>query len=183
MSGKALRQRNGSLYLVVLFAIFAGGVGALQLLPDHSIQDKRGKALQLRMTIGQLRQAFDMKYLVDPNYDPDLSTSIQIKAELKKLADENYLREESLSDLTIQKHLWNTQDCYFWYGISNFSQNSSFENLQADGSASSWTLIKDTQAQSDNIYLDTPQIDTYTAQNKLGKDFSTVGKSLKITYP
>lgn len=183
MNGKKIRKNHGSLFLVVLFTIVAGGMVAIQLLPDQSTQDKRDKAFQLRMAIGQIRQALDMKYMVDTSYNPDFSTSIKIKSELKKLSDENYLRIATLADVTIQKHLWNTQDDYYWLGVSNYSLNTSFESLQADGLALSWVLIKDTKAEPDSIYLDSSEIDTYPAQNKLGKGFGTTGKSLKITYP
>jgi len=182
MSGN-LYKRRGSLFLAMLVAIAAGGMIAYQILPDNSIKNMRENDLRLKINLGQIRQAFDMKYLTDKGYSPDLSSPANIKTELKKLADSNFLRDKNIKDPTIPNYLWDSQPWYFWIGTENFSTNSSFELLNSDSTIASWVLIPNTKAKSSSLYLSHSEIDDYPSQNKLGQTSSVLGKSLKITYP
>ena len=181
MSGKTLVNRRGTLFLALLIMIAVGGLIATRLIPSKSIQEKRDKAFQLRLTLGQIRQAVDLKHLASPTWSPDFSSSDTIRLELQTLANENYLRSKNLEDPTLPHYHWQLDKNYYWQGTSNLALNTSFEDMKADGSIASWVLITGTYAASTTNYLGGSQVDSYPDQNKLGKTFSVKGEALSIT--
>ena len=183
MNGKIniLKNRRGTLFLALMVMIAVAGIIATKLLPSRGIQVKREQAYELRMTLGQIRQAVDLKHLASPTYAPNFNSSDSIRIELKKLSDQHYLRVASLTDNTIPHYLWASDKLHYWRGTSNKVENTSFEDMESDGKIASWVLITGTDAASTSNYLDSSQIDSYPDQNKLGKAFRASGTALVIT--
>jgi type II secretory pathway pseudopilin PulG len=185
--GKVMNTR-GTVMLMLLVAVLIGGILALRLVPTYEVQQRRESDTQLRLTLGQIRQAFDMKLMVDPTYNPVLDTPADVANALKTLANENFLLADSgdfvvdegtLRDLTIPKHLWKKGD-QFWTRANNVASNTSFEELDTSGEVASWTAEPNTIFSIDEAYLDLPDLDDYPGQNKLGVTFGSQGKALKI---
>lgn len=181
MSGKPIfRQNQGTLFLAMLIMIAVGGMMATRLLPSRTIQEKRDKAYQLRMALGQIRQAVDLKYMADPAYNPDFSSAINIKNALKDLSNENYLRSDKLKDPTIPNYLWELNDGYYWQGTNNMAENTSFENTK-DGEIATWVAVLGSTVATTPYYLDSSEIDSFPDQNNLGVSFNSSGTAVAIT--
>ena len=183
MNGKKLTHKKGSLFLALMVVVAAGGMLAMQFIPSKTIVTTREKAIELKMNLGIIRQAFDMEHMMNPSYSPDLSSPTSIKQELQHLVDSNLLRKADIKDPTISNYLWNINANYYWQSRDNIPFNTSFEKLNSDDSVASWVLITNTKAEASDLYLDSSEVDNYPNQNKLGKILRTSGKSLKITYP
>ena len=182
MNGRKLfNNKQGTLFLAMLIMIAVGGLFATKLIPSKAIQEKRHKAYTLRMALGQIRQAVDMKHLANPDYVFDFGDKTKIEQELKILADEHYLRNKDLSDPTIPRYMWKLDEKHFWRGTNNMALNTSFEKLDSTGGVASWVVISGSIATTTDDYLDSSSIDTFPNQNKLGTPFSTKGHAIKIT--
>lgn len=184
MSGNqgSLDSRRGALMLMLLVIIIVGGIVALRMLPQEDVIAKRQKENNLQQNLSQIREAFDLKWQSDPDWNPDLSDKNKVRIALQTLVAENYLREEDIMDPTVPSYLWDTADIYYWRSSTNIASNTSFElDDPSDPSLiASWTTAPDTTAATDSNYLDNPANDDYPHQNKLGLPLRSGGTSLKI---
>lgn len=181
MNGK--KSRKGAMMIMLLVVLIIGSIVALQLLPGEELITLRTKETSLNTEISQIREAFDLKKIASPLWEPwttDPPSRIDIANALKVLADEGYLRNKDLADPTVLAHLWNQNDETFWKASNNLATNSSFQ-ISLDGiTAWDWNVV-DTTAATDGIYLYDLRVDDYPYQNKLGNLLGKEGSALKIT--
>lgn len=180
-SKKVLAGRRGALMLMLFVVIVVGSIIALRLLPENDVIVRRDKEDNLHNNLSQIREAFDLKWQVDPAWAPDLSNKAAIRAALATLQTENYLRNLEVKDPTIPNYLWDTADEYFWKASANIASNTSFEDDDpAPGEIASWTVAPDTYAATVTEYLSDSELDDYPHQNKLGEPLHSGGSSLMI---
>lgn len=183
-----VKARKGTVMLVLLAALLVGGIMASKLLPKQEVQAQRRSEQELRTTIAEIRQAFDLKEFVAGSFIPDLSTPAKINAVLKQLETENFLRNASMTDSTMFAGQWINNT--FWVGTSNIPFNTSFEgsaplDITKNEFLASWSLgTPDTIAASDTTFWpsrDSDKFDDYSGQNKFGKIMQINGASMKLT--
>ena len=176
-----MKSRAGTVILALLVVIMLGGVLATRLIPSYEIQQKRQDDTELKFSLAQIRQAFDLKLREDPTYSPVLTTPGAIKVALQGLKDENLLGEVGVNDSTIANYKWDSQAEFYWVGVGNVASNTGFEDDNGYGFLATWTLgtADTTIATESNSFSN--NLDDYNGQNKLGNPFSTVNTVLKIT--
>ncbi len=181
---KLPKKRTGAILIFVLIALLIGGVIAARLIPDYNTIQTRGKEVNLGISLGQIRQAFDMAYAPDTgaSQPPDIGTSsAEIEALLKGLSQEGYLSTYQLRDPSIPAYRWGTgpSDVY-WRITRNFALQNSFENQLT----TSWEKDSQTTATTTDTYYpnsDGLVDDQYNSQNALGLPWSSHGSSYVIT--
>lgn len=172
------KSRRGSLFILLAMMIFILGILATKVIPSKEIQNRRMKANNLRSCIGEIRQAILMKRLASPTYNPQMACSASITLVLQTLADENYLRRESLRDDTVPSYLWGESGKY-WVAVNNIASNSSFEITESSKIAS-WTVVTGSNVATNSYYLFNSSIDDFPTENKLGDAFRSSGSVLEI---
>ncbi|HEY9069652.1 MAG TPA: hypothetical protein VIV61_05310 [Candidatus Ozemobacteraceae bacterium] len=174
-------NRQGTVILMLLVALMIGGIVAMRLIPGIEIQEQRQKNAQLKMTLGQIRQAFAMRAAASANYNPDLSSPNAIASELSNLAELDYLYDPTQADRHIPGHRWGTgtSDVY-WKAASNIAENTSFEVADTSGMIASWQIEAQTTLTRDWFYLSTTEVDDFPGENKLGITLGLSGRSLRI---
>jgi|GEM_PF-2927233 len=182
-----MNGRIGTVMLTLLIVMMVGGLIAARLIPSYEVQQQRQSDLQLKFSLAQIRQAFDLKRQASPSYNPSLDTPAAILQVLRDLTRENYLRSESLQDMTVPQYSWGVSvNQSYWKGTGNIASNTSFEDDDTStGFLASWTVgTSDTRAASDTTFFpskDTAVFDDYNGQNKLGKILSNTGNSIMIS--
>jgi len=178
------------LMMAMLVAIVGVGLLSASLVPTEVTKSKRGQEEQLKSALAQIRFAFDLKRLHDPNYNPPLKTAAQVASVLKTLADGKFLRNASMTDPTVVSHLWSGSSEFYWQGNSNYSYNTSFESAVPPDTSkmevvASWSTDPSvTEAASDTKFFPSQgetAFDDYSGQNKLGKRLLLSGTSLRLT--
>ncbi len=173
-----LNNKRGTLMLMVLMGIIIGGIVALRLLPSEDIKERRIKENSLSVNLTHIREAFDLKRMEDPSYNPSLDTRGDIKNALIYLRDNKYLGNDSLKDPTIPAYLWDTNDKYFWKQTENLASNTSFEG---DDAMENWKVSFETVLAEDiDVYMRSGELDDYPDQNKYGDIMRVTGSSLII---
>ncbi|HOY65674.1 MAG TPA: hypothetical protein PLP29_02235 [Candidatus Ozemobacteraceae bacterium] len=174
-------KRQGTVILMLLVALMIGGIVAMRLIPGIEIQEQRQKNVQLKMALGQIRQAFAMRAAASATYNPDLSNKNAIANELSSLAQLNYLNDPTQMDRHVPGHRWGTGtgDVY-WKAADNIAENTSFEVTDTAGTIASWQIEAQTTLTRDWFYLGTTEIDDFPGENKLGITLGLSGRSVRI---
>lgn len=173
------QSRRGSLFLLLAMVIIVLGLFATRLIPSKNIQNKRMKANNLRSCIGEIREAILLKRLASPTYNPQMRDPASIAKVLEDLANENYLRRESLKDATVPSYLWDENDGTYWKSVNNIASNCSFEITESTKIAS-WTIVPGSNVATNSNYLFNSSIDDFPTENKLGVSFRASGSVLEI---
>jgi len=175
-------DRQGTVILMVLIAMMVGGIVAMKLIPSVEVQERRQKNVQLKMALGQIRQAFAMRAACATTpYEPDLTTSNAIAAELDDLTQKNFLFTNAMTDRNVPSHRWGTgsEDLY-WRPADNLATNTSFEVTDTSGVVASWQIEPQTILTRDDFYLNIPEVDDFPGENKLGRSLGLTGRSMRI---
>ncbi|HNW35301.1 MAG TPA: hypothetical protein PKM25_10245 [Candidatus Ozemobacteraceae bacterium] len=167
--------------LMVLVAMMIGGIIAMRLIPSVEVQERRQKNVQLKMAIGQIRQAFAMREAcATVPYEPNLANANAIAAELDDLTQKNFLLTDSMADRNIPMHRWGTSPSdLYWRPVDNLATNTSFE-VTNGATVASWVIAAQTVLTRDYFYLNIPEIDDFPGENKLGQSLGLTGHSIRI---
>lgn len=184
--------------LLLLISLSVIGLISSQAIPSYEQSHKRRSENQLKTTLGEVRQAFDLKFFIDPTYldlatPEELASPAFIAGLLQGLEQDQLLRQKNLLDSTMSADRWNsgTPDTY-WKIIHNLTHNPSYESRVAPDPArseflASWSYgTPDTTGMvaSDTVFfpsLGTPYFDDFPGQNKFGVLFCASGTSLRIS--
>jgi len=182
------RSKRGTMMLMLLVALGVAGMIAGRVLPRQEVIAQKAAEDSLRVNLAEIRQAFDLKTLVDGTFNPDLSTPEKIRQTLEGLKNDKLLRSDELDDPTMFSSSWNTGTMTYWLGVPNFLFNTSLESSLPPAPSevvSSWSCATtDTSAATDTTFWpssNSSEFDDYKGQNKMGKKLTIFGSSLKIT--
>jgi hypothetical protein len=167
--------------LILLVAIIIGGIIALRMIPEQDVVVIRAKEENLHKNLSQIRAAFDLRWIEDETWDPDLSNPGGIQDALDELVASGVLRAEDIKDPTIKEYLWGTSARYFWQSSANIASNTSFEAADGLDNIPEWVVPADTIAATVSAYLEDTTLDDYPHQNKLGQNLLSGGAALEIT--
>ncbi len=187
-------RRKGTVILGLLVVILLGGVLATRLVPSYEIQERRQSDLELRFALAQIRQAVDMKEMLDPDWPNNTGLNLGIASQVKDLL--NGLIADNLlgaipRDTTIITYQWSQNlmaspsQAQYWVMAGNIASNSDFEDFRSDTISgiglASWSL-----GTTDTLLATVPvsfpdALDDYKGQNKFGRRFSPVNYAIQIT--
>ena len=123
--------------MVILIVV---GILAERLIPNEETITARSKEKSLNLDLSQIREAFDLKRIASPTWEPwednfdrnHPDAPASISKVLQALVNEGFLRSASLSDPGIMPQLWGTgAGKIYWQASGNLASNSSFYIVSA----------------------------------------------------
>lgn len=180
-----MNERHGTVMIIMLLMFVVGGIVASQVLPSYILEKNRTDEKHLRATMSRIRQAFDLRVAIDPNFPPSNYTAQDV---MNVLVTSSFFPRSLATDSTMSWYSWNV-GANSWVLVNNVASNTSFEDIITGGPDPTWTLAtwskgtQDSVATTDTFYpgKNTMMYDDYYGQNKFGKILTNTGFSLKLT--
>lgn len=185
------KNKKATAMLAVLIMVFIGGIIASRVTPSYEIQIQRQNTHDLKFALMQLRQAFELKTLKDPDWIRNSNKDVNKASDVYDLIYEILVKQEKLignvpNDNTIPKYQWfrnpelHPSVAFFWTITGNIASNTNFETFNFENELPPWNFTPDSKISTATVLFPS-FLDDYDGQNKFGKPLSKKNTVLVIT--